>query len=367
MPSVKDFQILPANDYFKKNVYYFDSFLSRVLKVFLENQTDPKFSDLHNCKNAIELTNKILKLEHITDVNVYENNLDSICKAYYYEISFSKNSISDQEVAFHEISHIFDTIYSATPAPAHYVGFLAILEYFLDKYDFICKEHFEIIVTQVALLYNKPLPYISDFLSITDHDLSDYESILFSLNNNQYSKYEHHSYLPYSYLSKVIFEANDHYVTLLINKNNTKTFQKIIQKKLPLEMNKKFYDLVISPIFFVELKDNAFYLSTKKENKFTHLAFEIGIKSDKIEIKSFVSMIQKELISVHKLPLVIVNEDDYSINVSIDSNFLNHNKKEFYNLIKPLFNFLKEKNITYYKSKNIMDFRYKLNNFKDIK
>ena len=355
MLAISEFKSAPSSDYSKHKVYQFDTLLEFAIKTYISTINNSNFSDLHDTVHSIDLTNKIFELEHIQNFKVSQNNLDRTSNCSFNKITFCHSHIFNQEVAFHEMAHFFEHIYSAINLPSHHISFLATLEYLLDKYDFLNKSNFKFIVKEYNKISGEKIPYIEDFLKITEHNFFDYDTVRHSLTIDQnYSQCKTDKFFRYDYFERIIFETTDHYVTLLINKNNTNTFQKIIQKKLAFEIkNDKYYDLIISPKFTAYREYGRIHLSTSK-NYYTHDAFAISIESEHFDSYLLIDLIEKELNFNSNNGFTVNRQSDKVIVVAIYSDNGNAN-----NLISLLSDLFKRKRISYYKTKSKNDFANK--------
>ena len=364
MLATSEFKSAPSSDYFKHKVYQFDTLLELAIKTYIATMNmvsiqnknhNYDFADLHDTIHAIDLTNKIFELEHVQNFNVSQNKLDRTSNCSFNKITFCHSHIFNQEVAFHEMAHFFEHIYSAINLPDHHVSFLSTLEHLLDKYNFLNKSTFKLMVQEYNKISGEDIPYIENFLNITEHNFSDYDSILHSLTlDNNYTQYQSTRFFRYNYFERIIFETTDHYVTLLTNKNNTKTFQKIIQKKLAFEIkNDKYYDLIISPKFTAYREYDRIHLSTSK-NHYTHDAFAISIESEHFDSYLLIDLIEKELNFNSNNGFTVNRQSDKVIVVAIYSDNRNAN-----NLISTLSDLFKRKLISYYKTKSKNDFANK--------
>lgn len=355
MLATSEFKSAPSSDYFKQKVYQFDTLLEFAIKTYISTINNSIFADLHDTVHSIDLTNKIFELEHVENFKVSQNKLDGTSNCSFNEITFCQSHLFNQEVAFHEMAHFFEHIYSAIKLPSHHISFLATLEYLLDKYDFLNKSNFQFIVKEYNKISGEKIPYIEDFLQITEHNFSDYDTFLQFLTIDQkYSQCKTDKFFRYDSFERIIFETTDHYVTLLTNKNNTKTFQKIIQKKLAFEIkNDKYYDLIISPKFTAYREYDRIHLSTSKHN-YTHDAFAISIESEHFDSYLLIDLIEKELNFNSNNEFTVTRQSDKVIVVATYSDSRNS-----HNLISTLSELFKSKRISYYKTKSKNDFANK--------
>ncbi len=349
----------PSSDKFKHKVYQFDTFLELAIKTFvsnlntheIQNNLSYNLVDLHDTLNAIDLTKKIIELEKIQNIKVSENNLSHTSNCGFNTITFCQSHMLNQEVAFHEIAHLFEKIYAVNKLPAHHVSFLASLEFLLDKYHFLNKSTFKAMVKKYNEISGESVPYVENFFVITEHDISHYKSLLDLFHNDHnYSQYKSDKFFSNSNFERVIFEANDHYVTLLVNKFNNNIFQKIIQKKLDFEIKKdKYYDLIISPKFTAYREYGRIHLSTSKHN-YTHEAFTISIESEYFDSDLLINLIKQEF------------NDDFDIDRKTDKVIViaiySGRSVDNY-LINRLSDLFKRKRISYYKTKSKNDFSNK--------
>lgn len=359
------FKSIPSSDNFKHKVYEFDKYLEQAIKTFVANLNTQEIqkqyshynlTHLHDTVNSVDLTKKVLELENIKNISVSKNNLQRTSNCSFNRITFCGGHIFNQEVAFHEMAHLFEGFYAVNNLPDHHVSFLATLEFLLDKYHFLNKSTFKLMVNKYNEISGNSIPYIENFFNITEHNLSDYESILNSLNTDvHYSEYKSNKFFRCSNFERVIFETNHHYVTLLVNKFNTNTFQKIIQKKLDFEIKKdKYYDLIISPKFTAYRDYGRIHLSTSKHN-YTHDAFAISIESEHFDSYLLIDLIEQQLKFNSNNGFSIHRQNDKVILIAVYSD---HNNGDN-NLISRLSDLFKSKNISYYKTKSKNDFSNK--------
>lgn len=361
------FKSKPTNDYFKLNVYSFDSILAVAIDAFISTMNTPEMKTLHpnhdkfqlnNIKNSIELTNKILELEYIDNIRVEQNNSSHTSTCSYNKITYSEKGMVDQETAFHEMAHLFETVFTVNDLPSHHVSFLATFEYLLDKYNFLNKSIFKDMVKKYKNLTLEDIPYIENFFTITEHNLSDYDTILNSfLDNKEYNGFKCNKLFINDNFERVIFESHNHYLILLVNKNNKTTFRKIIQKKLAFEMQvKKNYDLIISPKF-MSFRDFGTIRITHNQSYYTHDSIAIFINSKHFDAYLLLDLINNNIKLTEKYMFTVQVDSNNMLILGINADFNNGSTR----LIKLINTLFKKHNISYYNTKSQNDFTHKTN------
>lgn len=379
MYKTTDFKKAITKDYFINRVYCFDSILSGAIVDYLLLQEHNiqngfpanKHQHLFKIENTIELTQKILSNENFFNVNVRENtnNNESNCSFQHFIINFCKDHLNNKEIAFHEMAHFFAALITHEAIPSHHVLFMSLLEWLLDKYGFLPKVLFENLVKKHHKTYKSKLPYIKDFLSVTELTSEQCLKEIYFLEQQLWIEDSNvFALTPYvsckaDNISRQIYELEDVFITFVSCKK-TNTHKKFIVKKLDYQKRKKeiHSDLIFSPIY----KTNANYsygisLSKTKSKYFEFLSTHILIKNNDKEILN--TDILHKLIDNTFLNFKEKNKDSIIIDIRKYSNSIVIGFDPFYffdidikNFIKLLKNEIKKNNLTYKSINTLTDF-----------
>lgn len=363
MLSSADFKTPAVSDSFKNKVYAFDEFIRFSIRQHIHLNTKPEMLSsnpnfdklgLTNIKSAVDLTNKVLEAENIKGFGVSISKQEYTSTCYFDRITFGLTHINNEEVAFHEMAHLFESIFCVKKLPSHHVSFLATLEYLLDKYDFLSKSIFKKLVKIFVENTGKKLPYIEDFFIIKYISYSDYLNEVASIKENkEYISLDAIFKILPQNLNKVCFEHNDHYINFVINSNTEiPTVTKVIQKKLPYEKKQKEYDLIISPkymgykdYFGIEQTTNHYH------KEFNAFAICINSKYFNSDILEDIILKIKEVEQLEDFFIQVNVKNDNCLVIGIRDTF----KTE--GLMEIIFKTLKQKRISYYKTKNKKEFK----------
>lgn len=359
------FKTPTTNDTYRKKVYLFDTYLDQAIQAQKVIGNKHHYLSIEDTK---ELAQAILNNEKLHNVRITENSSTntSTCSFYQNTISFAKSHLNNQEIALHEIAHYIDDLFTATKKSGHHAGFLAALEYLMDKYQFISKSLFKNLTRSFYHHYKIKVPYIENFYQVTDLNQDEYNQELEFYADN-FNKLDSHKTPPppSPLICKNVFEQPDRFITFIAiydQMQNPLRFIKVVIKKLAYEMSNKIkkiktkeYAVLMSPIFGISEDHHRRMKRTTRKSHMLYRGVALSMQMEHLKPDLILDLIKKQspLKSLSEFQCRYYIDCFDNLFIAFD-NYL-YETKDIQNKIKELKEFFKQKRITYYQAKSIYE------------